>query len=261
MRKAREERCGIEPYALKAADTIPEAQSEEGFISSALIETECSETGHIEDYSDEPDEGFLNSISMQFSEAALFAMSLVFLILLAMDKQMQNDLLRVVTGICGQSKTQRTLGIICIIVPFSLGLALSIFHALSTREKSFFEKALMLFFAVMISAGTGVYMGIYLMLTGGNIWLLIFAACNILYCALLLLKFEWAVISDDLDASHISDRDANMYEIIFTSMTAAMVLYACRYMFELHWVIIYSICITYISAINAGIVNVFKGRR
>lgn len=256
MRVAREERNDIEPYALKPVDSICEAEPE-----TENTEAETPETDRIEDYSDEPDDGFLSSICLQFSESSLFAMSVVFLILFSIDKNLQNDFKSFIIQLFGQSRLMTAASMICLLIPFGLGMILSIFHAFSKREKGFFEKTFMLFFAVSICAGTGFYLSIYLIKGGADLWLMIFAACNLIYCALLILKFEAIVMVDETDGGYISDRDAAFAEIIFTTMTCFVVLYACRYMFKLHWIITYSICISYITALNAGLANLLKGRR
>ena len=196
-------------------------------------------------------------IGVCFSEAALFAMTLAFLVLYAVEGQVRGDLYTFFRRVSAGSAFLASLSVICILLPFVLGAALSIFHAFSEREKSFFEKSSMLFFAVAVSAGTGLYAGWHILKTSSGPWFVLFAVWNLAYSVLLLLEFEAITVTDRLDDNYVSDWDATLGQVFFASVTVLGVLLSCRYLFGLHWAITYSISATYASAMDKAVQKVF----
>jgi DNA-directed RNA polymerase subunit RPC12/RpoP len=186
--------------------------------------------------------------SLYFDEGSLFVISFSLLALFAVDGNMRRDLHVFITRLCGGNTIAAFLGVLLILLPFFTGLGLCLFHAFSKKEKTFVEKAMMLFFAVAVSAGTGIYTGWYIWTGEHNFWLLVFAAWNIIYSCVLVVKFEAIVFADELDSEYISDFDASVSEVLFGAVAAAIIISCGRYWLKLHWVIIYSICITFASA-------------
>lgn len=206
---------------------------------------------YFDEEATEDGRGFLN---IRFNESTLFSMSFVFLILFAADGGMREDLYSFMRRLCGASRWAAGMSIIFLLLPFALGMGLSVFHAFSRKAKTSYEKGLMLFFAVGISGATGIYMGWHMLRGPGSIWLLPFAIWNVAYSGLLILKFESIVVlENDWEGPYVSDRDATMGQIVFGSAAAIVILLLCGYWLKLHWVITYSICITYTTGIDRQI--------
>ena len=230
--------------------TSPRAKSEEAKTTSEAQSPEYFDEDATEDSS-----GFLD---IRFSETVLFSMTFIFFLLFAADRDMRQNLHAFVSRLCGGSGWATIMGIVFLFVPFVLGMVLSVFHAFSTKGKSFFEKALMLFFAVTISAGTGIYMGWYMLREPGNLWFIPFAIWNLTYSGLLILKFESIVIvENDCEGPYISGRNATIGQIVFSSVAAIVILLCCEYWLKFHWVISYSICITYTTGLDKAVRSMF----
>ena len=118
----------------------------------------------------------------------------------------------------------------------------------------------MLFFAVSVSTGTGLYAGYY-MIKNTEGWLLLFPLWNVIYSGLLLIKF-WLMFRGlkygrNLDVSYISDRNATLAEVILASASGIIILTICQFVFKLHWAITFSICISYMTSFEKAVRSVF----
>jgi len=239
----------------KAQKTPHPLPGRDGVQAAEPDESRQSQDEYIEE---DIDEKYSSLINLQFNEASLFVMSFAFLALFAIDQNVHQNMHAFLLRLCGGGNWVALLGIIFLLLPFSLGLVLSVFHAFSIRQKSFFDKALMLFFAVGITAGTGICMEWYILSTAKNLWLTIFALCNLFYSGLLIFKFEGIVIENDLDGNYISDRNAAIGQILFGMATALVLLLVCRFWLKFHWVVTYSICITYITALDKTVQSIIR---
>ncbi len=195
-------------------------------------------------------------VDFHFDEASLFAMSFAFFMLVALDAGMRKGLHSFVSHLLGGSIYKKTAGIILILLPFAAGLVFSVYHSFSKRDKSFWEKSTMLFFAVTITAGAGLSAGLYILSRRCNFPLIIFVIWNLIYAVLLIGKFEYATIEDELDADYISDRNATIGQVIFAAATAGIVLLSCLYIFKLHWSITYSVCVAFTTSMDKGLQKV-----
>jgi DNA-directed RNA polymerase subunit RPC12/RpoP len=119
-----------------------------------------------------------------------------------------------------------------------------------------FKKQIMLFFAIMINAYSGIIAGIYVISNiSTSYWLLVFPIWNIINSLLMLIMFYMKVIDDEC----ISDRKAAPVQI-FLGLTAIVVIFLlCNYVFKLHWAITYSICIIYTTSFDRGLQSIFPG--
>ena len=127
---------------------------------------------------------------------------------------------------------------------------------ITPREKIDFKKWIMLGFAVLINAGTGVIAGVYVVRNTSAVdWLLVFPIWNIINGVLMLLMVSLRVIDEEC----ISDRKATVAEIIL-GLTAVLVIFIlCNYVFKLYWAITFSICIVYTTSFDRAMQNVFPG--
>jgi len=206
---------------------------------------------HLDEDIPEDSAGFFD---IRFNETVLFTMSFLFLLLFMIDIRMRQDLYDFIWSVCGASGWTAALSILFLFLPFGFGMALSVFHAFSEKSRSSFEEGLMLFFAVGISAGTGIYIGWYILQGGGNILLILFGIWNLVYSVLLIYQFERIVFTEkDFDGAYISARNATIGEILLSSVSATVLLLCCEFLVKFHWIISYSICITYTTSLERQI--------
>jgi hypothetical protein len=114
------------------------------------------------------------------------------------------------------------------------------------KKKSVFEKRMMLLFAFYVTTGIGAYAG-WRVLARGPIWLVAFPAWNILN-GLVLLAYSRAPVGD---TECILDEKATFGQIVVTALVVFLLLTACRYLFELHWAVTYSIAVAYTMNVHS----------
>jgi DNA-directed RNA polymerase subunit RPC12/RpoP len=188
-------------------------------------------------------------LTPRYDDLTLFALSLSFLLLWLINADLRRDLTKVfLEGWSGDI----TIWLIVAVI----GMALSLINVFLQREKSDFEKSTMLIFAVVVTAGTGLYAG-WIMLHESKGWLLIFPAWNILNGGLLLLLFRLGVVDTDC----IVDEQASFAEVVLTAICVPVLLTVCHYWFELHWAVTFSIAVAYTMSLHNGIRDVFGARR
>ena len=232
------------------SSSAPNSQSEEVKEPS----TEESRERFDEDMPEES-AGFFD---IRFNETVLFSMTFLFLLLFMLDDVMRQDVYTFIQRLCGVSGWTATLSILFLFLPFGFGMALCVFHAFSKSAKSSFEEGFMLFFAVTISAGTGIYIGWYILRGGGSLWLILFGIWNLVYSGLLIFQFERIVFTEkDFNGAYISRRDATIGEILLSSVSATILLLCCEYLVKFDWIISYSICITYTTSLDRQIQKLF----
>ena len=188
-------------------------------------------------------------LTPRYDDLTLFALSLSFLLLWLIDASLRRDLTRVfLEGWSGDI----TIWLIIALI----GMVLSLVNVFLQRDKSDLEKSTMLIFAVVVTAGTGLYAG-WIMLHQSQGWLLIFPAWNILNAGLLLLLFRLGIV----DADCIVDEPAGFAEVVITAFCVPVLLTVCHYWFELHWTVTFSIAVAYTLSLHNGIRDVFGMRR
>jgi hypothetical protein len=184
-----------------------------------------------------------------YDELSLFLMAATFILLGATNDTMQKQIYKGITAV-------DDLRVYFLFAIFLGGIVLSLYHVFTTREKTKFEKMVMLFFAVAANAGTGIISGWYVLKNSDvHNWQLVFPIWNIINGVLLLLMLRLKIIDEEC----ISDRDANATEVVI-SMAAVLIIFAlCNYVFKLHWAITFSICIVYTTSFDRALQNVFPG--
>jgi len=140
-----------------------------------------------------------------------------------------------------------------LILTFSLILFSQIFVQ---KEYVDLKKKIMVAFAVLINACTGIIAGIYVINnTATSNWLLVFPIWNIINGILMLLMLSFKIIDEEC----INDREATFVQI-FLGLTAVIAIFLlCNYVFKLHWAITFSICIVYTTSFNRALQSVFPG--
>jgi hypothetical protein len=184
-----------------------------------------------------------------YDELSLFLMAATFILLGATNATMREQIQKLMMK-------SNDVRIYFLAVIFLCGMGLSIYHIFTTREKNNYEKMVMLFFAVMANAGTGIISGWYVIKNSDvHNWQLIFPIWNIINGALLLLMLRFRIIDEEC----ISDRDANTTEVIIGLIAVLIIFALCNYVFKLHWAITFSICIIYTTSFDRALQNVFPG--
>jgi cytochrome b561 len=142
-------------------------------------------------------------------------------------------------------------------VPLVLLLAtigLCIYHAFTTREKTMLEKKVMMSFAVLTNFVAGTIAAVYTLKdTVASNWLLVFPIWNIINGVLMLIMVSLGIIDEDC----ISDRDANITEVIIGLIAVLAIFAICNYALKLHWAITFSICIIYATSFDRALQSVF----
>ncbi len=151
-----------------------------------------------------------------------------------------------------QSLSKEDVNVIILASFFLAGLILSIYHAFTSRKKTYFEKFLMLFFAVVLNASIGIVAGSR-ELENVHGWLVIFPVINIVNGALLLILLRTRVINDD----NISDENTSLSQVSLSGSMIIILFVVCHYLFDFFWMQTFSICVVYSTNINRGVQTVF----
>ncbi len=127
---------------------------------------------------------------------------------------------------------------------------------MASKEETDFIKKIMLVFAVLINAVTGIIAGVYILrnTTAFN-WLLVFPIWNIINCVLLLMMLFFNII----DEESISDHDTTAVQIILGLIAVLVIFVFCNYVFKLYWAITFSICIIYTTSFDRALQNILPG--
>lgn len=181
----------------------------------------------------------------RYDDLTLFALSITFLSLLLINPEVKNDLIKILTN-------RFDLRITIAVILSAIGMIFSFFNIFFKREKFEFEKYLMLFFAVFVTAGTGIYAG-YIMLSDNRSWLIIFPAWNIINAAFLLLMFRLKIVDTDC----ITEERASFVQVILCLISIAIVLAICHYIFKLRWPFTYSICVCFVMSLHKSLQDIF----
>jgi len=189
----------------------------------------------------------LSPLLPRYDELTLFALSVTFLLLLAISPDMQKDLPRAALLL-------RDERILLLVGAASVGLVFSLLSIFFPFPKPQLVKWPMLAFAVVVTAGTGLYTG-YVTITTARGWLLVFPAWNIINGVLLVALFSQGL----LDPTCILDRRAKFWQVVLTLICVGILLAVCEYGFQLHWAITYSICVGYTMSLHHALTDVLGG--
>ncbi|NLZ07204.1 MAG: hypothetical protein GXY19_18710 [Phycisphaerae bacterium] len=169
----------------------------------------------------------------RYDDLTLFAFGIAFVLLVLLDPGLRGAMAAIGTDPHSETET--------LLLGFAgLGLTLSLIGVVWPREKSEFEKVMMLFFAILITIGAGV--STWRTPGAGALgWLAVFPIWNQFNAVLLLLLASTGI----LDTDCITDRRATARQIVVAVATIAVVTAVCRHFFRLHWAVTYSIAVNY----------------
>jgi len=199
-----------------------------------------------------------------FDELSLFLMVAAAVLVAGTNNGLDSKVEKFVEAISGITPGDGMivmLGIACLIL-FG-GAGLSVFHVFSKREKYEWEKVVMLIFAVVFTAGSGIFAGKAMLEEAGQgldlsfnsqrwisqiialtkelTWQTVFPLWNIANGTLLLYLLRSGMIS----TSAIVDRDVKLWEVLLGLIILVVVFLVCQYGFETHWAVTYSVCVVY----------------
>jgi hypothetical protein len=182
-----------------------------------------------------------------YDELSVFLISVTLILLYAGNSQMR-DIFRYVTAHIREGE------ILIFSLVFLTGFGLSLYHVFTSREKTSFEKMIMMLFAVVTNAGTGIIAGWYVIKHGSiHNWLLIFPIWNLINGVFMLLMLRFRIVDEEC----ISDRDATAKQVILGLIAVFVIFIFCNYVFKLHWAITFSICIIYTTSFDKALQSVF----
>jgi len=169
----------------------------------------------------------------RYDDLTLFAFGIAFVLPVLLDPGLRGAMAAIGTDPHSETET--------LLLGFAgLGLTLSLIGVVWPREKSEFEKVMMLFFAILITIGAGV--STWRTPGAGALgWLAVFPIWNQFNAVLLLLLASTGI----LDTDCITDRRATARQIVVAVATIAVLTAVCRHFFRLHWAVTYSIAVNY----------------
>ncbi len=132
-----------------------------------------------------------------------------------------------------------------------VGMVASFFGVFFKWDKPVLLKYAMVSFAVLISAGTGLWAGYITIKAAHEWWTMIFPAWNILNSAALLLMFRAGLIGADC----VTDEHAGLWQVLLTLVCISILVAIFHYGYRLHWTITYSICVCYTMTLNQTITD------
>jgi DNA-directed RNA polymerase subunit RPC12/RpoP len=187
-----------------------------------------------------------------YDELSLFLMAVTLIALYLVNGQLRNQINMLVARIAEAGRLLLiSVGLVAVCV-----FGLCIYHVFTTREKTTFEKWVMLIFAIGTNVVTGSIAAAYTITSALTAdWLLVFPLWNIINGILLLFLVGLRAVDEEC----ISDRKATASEVVIGLIAVFIVLIFCNYVFKLHWAITFSICIIYTTSFDRALQSVFPG--
>jgi DNA-directed RNA polymerase subunit RPC12/RpoP len=215
-----------------------EASSWEQKNDREIIETLLPKAMTRQQRQDQALKEAFSSLAPRYDDLTLFALGLSFALLWWINPGLRHELtMFFIAGWPG--------GISFWLLVAVIGMALSLLNVFLAREKSELARFSMLVFAVVVTAGTGLYAG-WLMLQHSKGWLLVFPAWNLLNGGILLILFYLHIIGTEC----ITDEQAGFADVVLTAVCVPVVLTVCQYYFELHWATTFSIAVAYTMSLR-----------
>lgn len=183
-----------------------------------------------------------------YDKLSLFLMAVTWILLYAVNSHLRGSIHAYFIEAHDWKVTAMVLSI-----PVTI-LIMGIYQVFTKKEKSYFERTIMLWFAIITNILTGIVAAIYVIKnTDAHNWQLIFPIWNIANAVVLYLMLEINLI----DENCIIDRQATPAEIILGMAATIIIVMVCNYLFRFHWSITFSICIVYTTSIDRALQSVF----
>ncbi len=189
-----------------------------------------------------------------YDKLSLFLMSITFIILVAINPQVLQDIRKLINASLNSEKIG---GIIIALLAVCLsGMGLSIYYIFSSKKTDDSHKNIMVTFAasdipmwIAFISGFAAYHLIKYENNSG--FLLIFPTWNLINTALILIMLFLKI----LNRNCIIDRDISFFRVVFSLILAISILLVCEYIFKMYWVITFSICMVYTTSFDRAIQN------
>ena len=186
----------------------------------------------------------------KYDELTIFMMTVALLLLFFFDNSFRSKVVYLVV-----ESGRDAFRVVILILFFSAGGLLSIYHVFTERRKTKIEKSALLFFAVMTNALCGFLASGHILDNWGDApgILIVFPLWNGINCLLLLILFRAGVINE----TSITDENARSGEVIFGFVIILVIFVLCRFAFELYWALTFSICAVYATSFSDALAAVF----
>jgi len=180
-------------------------------------------------------------------------MSLAFLLVFFSNDQLRSILFKLLSGL------KDRFAIFMLLLLFTAGLVLSLYHVFTQRERTIIEKHIMLFFAVLTNAVSGIYASVHILSksTDAHCIFILLPIWNIINCLILLVSYRVGIISAD----NISDENIRGFEAFLGFIITVAIFAACQFVFHLHWAITFSICVIYATSFGEALHSMFHPQR
>jgi hypothetical protein len=184
-----------------------------------------------------------------YDRLSIFLMAVIWILLYIVNNQLNAT---IQTFLISQHWLFR---IYVLIVPATF-LIIGIYQVFIKREKSEYERDIMLWFAIVTNVFTGIVASVYIIKnTDVHNWQLIFPIWNIVNAVILYLM----VVTNFIDENCIVDRPVASAHITLGMAAIVVIVLICNYVFKLHWAITFSICIIYTTSFDRALQSVFPG--
>jgi len=174
----------------------------------------------------------------RYDDLTLFTFSFAFVVLFAVE----GDLRRSLAETLAPNWTNPATAWFAIV---ALGALLCLVNVFFAREKSEFEKTLMLFFAVLVTVGAGFSAG-RPMMSGGFGLLTLFPLWNILNGLILLILATFGILDEDC----LTGERATVRQVLLATACITLLILACRYLWQLEPATAFSIAVVYTMSLH-----------
>lgn len=199
---------------------------------------------------------FLKNLAPKYDEVGFFAISTIFFSLFIVDQSFRGFVGSFfVFKLDSWSNVEWLLSMCTLVILVISGMGLSFYHAFSSRNKSLFEKNILIGYMIILQFIIGIYMGFHLLenfyLRGCSWLFLVFPILNIFNAAYLVLGLRAGFINEN----NISEKEMERPQITLTLLILAIII-SLHVSFGWFWLTTISIGMVYVSNIN-GLLSKF----
>jgi hypothetical protein len=179
----------------------------------------------------------------EYNALSVFLMGMTVVLLLLTDDEFRAFLSECVK--CDPS-------LVSVLIVYGIGLLFGILYILF-RDAGALEELVILVFASATNIGSGIAVGLKILLSdgNGNLAVEILAVCNII-SGLYMALYHLRTLNDESDGIW-DDSVYTKVEIVWSAALLLVVYGVCRYHFSWHWAYTLSICVFYATSVNLQI--------
>ena len=184
----------------------------------------------------------------RYDDLTLFSLSLAFVLVCLTSAEWRES----VPHLLRTATEASAIHAIASLAIAGLGMVLSLANVFFRREKYESEKALMLFFAIMATAGTGIMAG-QRVLERSHGLLAVFPVWNIVN-GMVLVILAW---SGSLDTDCLTGYRAGAWNVLIATVSIALLVLPCRYVLNLDPLITFSVATCYTISLSGVVQDLF----